>query len=167
MPPTEATPALPTGPFSGPGAFSERVRGAIACAAREGWPHMVWCDSDFEDWPLRERAVVEDLHAWANRGRKLVLLAQNYTAVERYHARFVAWRIRWDHIVECRVCRARGGSEYPSVLWGPSWFLRRLDLVRMRGVSSYEAQARVGLQEELEELRRQGSPGFPASRLGL
>ncbi|MBC7919147.1 MAG: hypothetical protein H7Y28_15195 [Rhodoferax sp.] len=158
---------LATGPFSGPAAFTGLVRAAIACAAREGWKQMTWCDANFEDWPLREKAVVEDLHAWAGSGRKLVLLAQNFDAMERYHARFVEWRIRWDHIVECRTCRPRAGTEFPSVLWGPHWFMHRLDMVRCRGVSSYEAQTRVGLQEELEEFRKQSTPGFPATRLGL
>jgi hypothetical protein len=158
---------LKTGTFSGPIEFANLVRSAIAAAARDGWKQMVWCDATFEDWPLRERAVVDDLNAWASSGRKLVLLAQRFDVVERHHARFVEWRVRWDHIVECRVCRPNGRSEYPSVLWSPHWFVRRLDMDRSRGVSSYEAQTRVTLQEELEEYRRQSSPGFPASRLGL
>lgn len=159
--------ALGTGQFSGPAEFTLLIRSAISYAAREGWKQMVWCDPSFEDWPLREKAVVEDLHAWAGTGRKLVLLAQSFVAIERYHARFVDWRVRWDHIVECRVCRPRAGTEFPSALWSPSWLLHRVDPVRCRGVSSYEAQARVSLQEELEELRKQGAPGFPATRLGL
>ena len=159
--------ALATGQFSGPAEFTAIVRSAIACAAREGWKQMVWSDPNFEDWPLRDKAVAGDLHAWASSGRKLILLAQNFDSIERYHARFVDWRIRWDHIVECRVCRPRAGTEFPSALWSPHWFMHRLDAVRCRGVSSYEAQARVMLQEELEEFRKQGTPGFPATRLGL
>lgn len=166
-PENDETPSLPTGPFSGPLEFAERIRAALDCAAREKWKQMVWCDSNYDDWPLREKAVTESLHAWAGQGRKLILLARSFDAIERNQPRFVDWRIRWDHLIECRVVRPRGGAETLSVLWGPHWFLQRIDPENSRGVSSYEAQTRVSLQEELDELRKQGSPGFPASRLGL
>lgn len=158
---------LPSGPFSGPTEFAQRIRDAIDCAAREGWSEMVWSDANFEDWPLRERAVVDALNAWSKRGRKLVMLSSNYDSIQRYQARFVGWRVRWDHIIECRLCKQVAVSDFPSVLWSPAWFVRRLDLVRSRGVSSFEAQPRVLLKQELDECKRQSSPGFSASVLGL
>jgi hypothetical protein len=45
--------------------------------------------------------------------------------------------------------------------------MRRLDLLRSGGVSSFEAQRRVMLREEMEEWIRQSAPGFPATVLGL
>ena len=166
-PEDDASQALPSGQFSGPLEFAERIRSALECAGREGWRQMVWCDDNYDDWPLREKAVTESLHAWAGSGRKLILMARSFSAIERNQPRFVDWRVRWDHIIECRVCRPRAGSEVLSVLWSPHWFMHRIDPERSRGVSSYETQTRVSLQEELEELRKQGSPGFPATRLGL
>lgn len=158
---------LHTGPFNGPVAFEQLVRDALACAVREGWSEMVWSDASFEDWPLRERVVVESLHAWAQPGRRLVLLAHGFESVQRYHARFVDWRIRWGHLVECRVCKHISVDEFPSVLWSPQWFMRKLDLARSTGVASREAQRRVLLKQELDECRKQGAPGFAASTLGL
>jgi hypothetical protein len=143
------------------------IRDALHTAARDGWSEMVWSDSNFEDWPLREKSVADSLNAWARGGRRLVMLATTYASVQRHQARFVDWRIRWGHIVECRVARPLGGKELPSALWGPPWFMRRLDLLRSGGVSSFEAQRRVMLREEMEEWIRQSAPGFPATVLGL
>ena len=73
-----AAPALPHGRFEGREAFRQRVRDALACAAREGWREIVLSDADFHDWPLGERAVIESLNDWARSGRKLVMLAKTY-----------------------------------------------------------------------------------------
>ena len=155
------------GPFSGPAEFTALVRSAIACAAREGWKQMVWCDTNFEDWPLREKAVVDDLHAWASSGRKLVLLAQSFDSVRALPRALCGLAYPLGPYRGVPRLPPPRGHRVPSVLWSPHWFMHRLDLVRHRGVSSYEAQTRVTLQEELEEFRRQGTPGFPATRLGL
>lgn len=155
------------GGFSGPVEFSELIRGALARAAQEGWQTMVWSDASFEEWPLGERAVVESLQAWAGSGRHLVMLAHSYTSVLRYQPRFVTWRKTWDHIIDCRVCKTIDSSEMPSALWSPHWGMRRLDLVRSTGVADLEPARRVLLKEELDECRRQSSPGFSATTLGL
>lgn len=164
---TDAPAPLPEGPFAGPAAFAQLLRDALACAAREGWREMVWCDADYLDWPLRERAVVEALNAWAGSGRHLLMLANRYDEVQRHHARFVQWRGTWGHLVDCRVCRHLDASELPSVLWSPHWVLHRLDTERCTGMVGREAQRRVLLREALEECRRQSSPGFPSTILGL
>lgn len=155
------------GPFSGPKAFAQAIRSALDRAAREDWPAMVWSDANFEDWPLSERAVSESLHAWAGSGRQLLLLARSYDSVIRYQPRFVSWRKTWDHIVECRVCKTMDASEMPSALWSPQWALQRLDMVRSTGVADLEPRRRMLLKEELDECRRQSSPGFSATTLGL
>lgn len=164
---TDAAAPLLEGPFSGPTEFAQVVRNALARAAQDGWLTMVWSDADFDDWPLREKAVVESLHAWSRQGGRLVLLARSYDTVQRNQHRFVQWRGLWDHLVECRVCRHLDASEFPSALWSPAWAMRRLDVTRSVGVAGTEPQRRVLLREELEECRRQSSPGFPATILGL
>jgi hypothetical protein len=143
------------------------VRNALLRADHEGWAEMVWSDASFEDWPLHEKAVVEALNQWARKGRKLTLLAHHFDAMRRLHPRFVAWRVRWDHLLECRVCKGVSATEFPSALWTPSWAIRRLDLVRCTGVASVEPRMRLLLREEIEERMRQSGPGFPASTLGL
>lgn len=155
------------GAFSGPIEFANVVRDALACAAREDWPAMVWSDPSFEDWPLGERAVIESLQAWAGKGRHLLMLAHRYDSVLRHKPRFIAWRKTWDHIIECRICKTLDASEMPSALWSPHWAMRRLDPVRCTGIADLEPQRRVHLKEELDECRRQSSPGFAATTLGL
>jgi hypothetical protein len=165
--PADGSQPLLQGAFTGPIAFAQLVRDAVACAAGQGWPEMVWSDPTFEDWPLRERVVVQSLQDWARGGRRLVLIARNYDAVRLFHPRFVNWRVQWDHIVECRVCKSVDASEFPSAILGPHWSMRRLDLVRNTGMAGYEPQCRVQLKEALDECRRQSGPGFPATILGL
>ena len=156
-----------TGAFSGPTEFAQIVRAALARAASEGWSSMVWSDPSFEDWPLGERVVTESLQAWSHSGRHLVLLAHRYDALIRYKPRFVSWRKTWDHLIECRLCKNLDATEVPSALWSPHWAMRRLDLVRSTGVADLEPARRVLLKEELDECRRQSSPGFSATTLGL
>lgn len=156
-----------TGRFAGREEFRQRVRDALACAARDGWPQLILSDATFEDWPLGESAVAESLRAWSRAGRQITVLAHRYDEVIRQHARFVNWRIQWSHIIECRRCTAVDAQGFPSAIWSPSWVMRRLDLERSTGVSGTEPDRRVLLREELEACLRQSSPGFPASTLGL
>jgi hypothetical protein len=166
-PPPPQPLALLQGAFSGPGQFAQIIRDALAVAAQEGWSEMVWSDPDFESWPLREKAVADSLNGWAQRGRKLVLLASRYDSVQRFQPRFVSWRGMWDHIVECRVCKGVDANEFPSALWSPHWVMQRLDPVRTTGFAGSEPRRRLLLRETLDELRKQSAPGFAASILGL
>lgn len=158
---------LPEGAFSGPVEFAQLVRDAIALAAAQGWREMVWSDASFEDWPLRERAVIDSLQAWAGRGRSLTLIAHRYDALPRLHPRFVTWRNQWDHIMDCRICRQVDASEFPCAIWSPVWSMRRLDLVRSTGTAGAEPQRRQRLKEALDECRRYSAVGFSATTLGL
>ena len=158
---------LIAGTFSGPSEFAQRIREFIAAAAVQKWPHMVWSDVDFEDWPLRERAVAEALNAWAGPGRRLTMIAKRYNQVTILHPRFVQWRGTWSHLVDCRVVKHLDDSEMPSALVGPEWFLHRRESTRSIGICGLEPRGRVELTELLDECNRQSSPGFPATTLGL
>lgn len=158
---------LLSGSFAGPQAFAQLLRDALACAAQEGWSEMVWSDPNYGEWPLREKAVIETLDAWAHAGRRLVMLANSFDTVQRYQPRFVTWRKTWGHVIDCRVSKGRDADDVPSALWCPSWAMRRLDPVRSTGVAGYEAQRRVLLKQELDECLRQSAPGFSATTLGL
>lgn len=161
------TGVLLDGTFSGSTEFAQLVRDAIVHAGRQGWSEMVWSDPNFEDWPLREKLVIESLTAWSHTGRRLVLLANGFDSVQRHQPRFVAWRKTWDHIVECRVIKGRDGDDLPSAIWSPQWAMRRMDMVHSKGVAGSAAQRRVLLKQELDECLRQSSVGFPATTLGL
>lgn len=163
----EAAQPLSEGRFDGREAFDAILRKALAAAAREGWKEIVFSDADFADWPLGERASIEALQAWSASGRRLVLLAQRFDILERGHARFVPWRRMWGHIIECRATGKAAGSEVPSAIWTPTWFVHRIDPERSRGVSGTDARARRALRESIDECWRIARPAFPASTLGL
>ena len=158
---------LPDGRFEGREAFQNLVRQALATAAHEGWPQLILCDASFEDWPLRERAVVDSLRAWSKTGRRITLLATRYDAVVRLHPRFVSWRSTWGHIVEARQCKGQDPLAFPSAIWSPHWVLRRLDLERCTGVTGAEPKRRVALRELLDEHLRNSAAGFASTTLGL
>ncbi len=158
---------LARGRFSGREAFEQLVRDAFTHAAREGWQELILSDATFEDWPLRERAVVDSLQAWSKTGRHMILLASRYDEVLRHHARFVAWRKTWGHIIDCRVCRVADSADFPSAIWSRTWSMHRLDRQRSIGTCGHDRERSVQLREVLDEKIRDSVPGFPASTLGL
>ncbi|WP_296446550.1 hypothetical protein [Rhodoferax sp. UBA5149] len=167
-----ASPNSPPGPlasgrFSGREAFEKLVRDALARAAHDGWQEIILSDATFEDWPLRERSVLESLHAWSAAGRHMTLLATRYDEVMRNHARFVSWRKTWGHIIDCRVCRVTDSADFPSAIWSRAWFMHRLDPQRSTGTCGYDRERSVQLRETLHEKLRHSAPGFPATTLGL
>ncbi len=165
--PLADVPALPSGRFEGRVAFQQLVRDALACAAREGWREIILSDASFADWPLGERAVAESLQAWSKTGRQVTLLAKRYDEVVRRHARFVAWRGTWSHIIEARACASADALELPSAIWSPGWVMHRLDPERCNGYSGAEPERRLALRESLSEWLGKSSPAFPATTLGL
>jgi len=167
-PPSDAiAPALLEGRFTGRSEFAQCIRQALGTAAAQGWREIVCCDPDFADWPLGERAVAAALNDWSRGGRKFTMLAGDYDAVSRRHARFVTWRRTWSHIIECRKSTARSADGLPSALWSPGWVLERRDIARSTGVAGTDAARRIFLKERLDELLARGTPAFPASVLGL
>lgn len=164
---SDAAPALPQGRLQGRSTFVQAVRDALQTAAREGWNELILADANFADWPLGERVVAEALQDWSRTGRRFVLLATDYSGMQRLHPRFVKWRQTWDHIIECRSCRGTDALAFPSVFWSPAWVMQRIDVERDVLVCDNAASRRVTLRQLLDECRRDSTPGFPASVLGL
>lgn len=159
--------ALPVGRLEGREVFRDLVRQALACAAQQGWSHLVLSDADFADWPLGERAVVQALQDWARQGRHIQFMARDFGPLRELHPRLVQWRISWAHIVQAHACSGGGGTELPSAIWSPGWTLERLDPLRCTLVASVDSLRRVALKERLDACWRMGSPSFPATTLGL
>ncbi|MBP6896365.1 MAG: hypothetical protein ACLGJD_25280 [Gammaproteobacteria bacterium] len=158
---------LSAGPFDGPTVFADRLREAFAAAADRAWPAL-WCaDARFADWPLGEAAVIQALQAWAGSARRLRLVMRDDRLLRERHPRFVAWRQRWDHIIECRICADRDAADLPSGLWTPGWTVERHDPVLSRGSSSGAQAAVESLRHRMDDAFARGRPGFPASILGL
>jgi hypothetical protein len=148
-------------------AFADLVRQVLASAPTHGWADWWWCDPDFVDWPLGEREVVQTLNQWARRGRRLHLLARDFHALRQAHARFVQWRITWDHLIDVRACPSVAMENFPSGILAPEWCLQRIDVARSVVLCSDDPQRRVLLRQELQAAWDQGTPAFPASTLGL
>lgn len=159
--------ALFQGRFVGPTEFAELIRHAFAAAAIQGWRQIIISDRNFEDWPLGERAVAQSLQDWSKSGRKLTMLAKNYSEVTRRHARFVTWRRTWAHIIDCRAATAVSDDDMPSGLWSPVWVCQKLDMARCTGMAGTEPARRVALKERFDECLKLSSPSFAASTLGL
>jgi peptidyl-tRNA hydrolase len=167
-PPSPPAPAaLLEGKFDGRTEFAQLVRDALATAAREGWRELLLCDASFEDWPLGERAVIDSLQAWSKTGRKFTIVAKRFDTVIAKHHRFVTWRGQWSHIIEARGVPSADATEFPSAIYSPHWVMRRLDVVRSKGVASSDAARRVMLREEINEWKAKRSPAFAATVLGL
>lgn len=158
---------LPSRRFESREDFQQLVRDALTCAAREGWREIILSDADFQDWPLAERAVAQALQDWSASGRSITLLARHYDEVVRRHARFVAWRRTWSHIVQARAVPSADPGDFPSAIWSPAWVLERRDRERCNGWCGSEPERRVQLRESLNEWLLKSSPSFPATTLGL
>ena len=159
--------ALPEGRLEGRQVFADLVRQAMVCAAREGWSHIVLSDSDFADWPLGERVVVDALQAWAGRGRHIQFMARDFGPLRQLHPRLVQWRGTWSHLVQAHAFTRLVGTELPSAIWSPGWTLERLDTLRCTLVASVDARRRLALKERLDTCWAMGSPSFAATTLGL
>lgn len=159
---------LPQGRLVGREVFRDLIRDGLAAAASEGWSCLMLSDAPFQDWPLGERAVLEMLNAWAQSGRTFTMLACQYDDVVRQHARFVQWRTRWSHIIDCRVCPDTDAASMPSVLWSPHWMLHRIDPGNSVMIADAHPASRAGMQENLSEwVRSKSTPGFASTVLGL
>ncbi len=163
----DPAPALPEGRLVGRLAFADALRAAASAAAHEAWSTIVLADDDFSDWPLGERAVIDGLNAWARQGRRMRLIARDFSALRQQHPRFVQWRTTWAHLVEAHVVSQASPDEVPSVIWTPTWTLERLDPVRSSMVAERSAERRIALSERLDDWWAKGRPGFAATTLGL
>ncbi len=166
--------AFPEGRFDGRTEFQDWIRQALHAAAVQGKREIILCDANFRDWPLGESEVVDLLSQWirvagANPlARKCVLMAANFDYLRREQPRFVQWRERWQHLLECRQLETRNPLEVPSVFWTNGWTLQRADVERSRGVASSDPQNGVVWREKLREWTTSRSRvGFPSTILGL
>ena len=148
--------------------FHEGLRAAFADAATEGCREIFLCDADFADWPLSEPAVIEQLTQWAKAHRKLTLVARHFDEFPRRHARWVAWRRTWSHIVECRANAELEAGKMPTLLLAPGLVtLRLVDPVRFRGTVSRAVADAVRAREAIDAVLQRSEEAFPVTSLGL
>ncbi|MBX3606849.1 MAG: hypothetical protein KF788_16335 [Piscinibacter sp.] len=149
-------------------AFHDALRAAFGEAAAKGCREIWIVDSDFADWPLNERAVVEHLTQWASAHRRLTVVARHFDEVVRRHARWVEWRRQWAHVVHCRTNNELEAGQMPTLLLAPGLTSVRLfDVVQYRGVATDEVRDALLWREEVDAVLQRSEEGFPATTLGL
>ena len=148
--------------------FHAALRHAFEQLASAGAREVWLCDEDFADWPLGERAIIELLTQWAASNRRLTLVARHFDEVVRRHARWVAWRRDWSHIVSCRTNTEFATGEFPTVLLGLGTVSVRLsDNVHHRGRLSHDKADELRCKEQIDAVLQRSEEAFPATTTGL
>jgi hypothetical protein len=148
--------------------FQNAVRGAFAEAALVGCREIWLIDDDFADWPLSERAVIDDLTHWVASHRSFTVVARSFDEIARQHTRWVTWRRQFSHVVHCRTNNDLEAGQMPSILLAPGLLSVRLhDRVGYRGVASREAADAVQWREAIDAVLQRSEEAFPATTLGL
>ena len=155
--------------FEGSTEFAQALRAAMAHASEHATRRICWCDEDFADWPLGEAEWLDQLTRWARTsGRELVMIARDYTVIERRHPRFAVWRRDWAHVIQCMVPDETRTAALPT-LWIDSddQALRVFDHEHLRGRSGFDRVDRQRAREDFDAILQRASPGFAAVTLGL
>ena len=148
--------------------FHDALRDAFAEIAAAGCREICISDSDFADWPLSDPAILASLTHWAQKHRKLTLLAQHFDEVARRHGRWVEWRRQWSHVVECRANTELEAAQVPTLLLAPGMVVVRLvDPIRYRGSVSHEASDMLQARELVDAVLQRSEETFPVTTLGL
>ena len=159
---------LPYRAIAGRAEFHDAVREAFGEMASAGCREAWLCDEDFADWPLNERAVVEQLSQWAYAHRKLVVIARHYDEVVRRHPRWVEWRRQWSHVVECRAFEDAERGQIPTLLLASELIAVRLvDPVHHRGSVSRDPGDLLRHRELIDAVSQRSVESFGATLLGL
>jgi hypothetical protein len=150
------------------GEFHDALKQALADIAAIGCREVFFSDADFTDWPLSDAAVIDSLTQWARSHRRLTLLAQQFDELARRHGRWVEWRRRWSHLVECRVNTELEASKVPTLLLAPSLVVVRLvDKLHYRGSVSHDPADLLQSRETLDAVLQRSEESFPVTTLGL
>ena len=154
--------------FTSRSEFHDALRAAFGAAADAGCREIWICDDDFADWPLSERAVVEQLTRWAQSHRSFTVIARSFETIAQRHTRWVEWRRTWSHVVHCRANDELEAGQMPSMLLAPgATSVRLVDPVHYRGSVSREAADAIVWREAIEAVLQRSQEAFPATTLGL
>ncbi len=130
---------------------------------------IVCVDSNFDEWPLNEAELHQELTVWLRKPqRQLVLLAAHFEHVPQRHPRFMTWRPAWAHAVSPLAAPAEWAATLPSVLLDDAGtVVQLLDPLLWRGRASTDARSAQAAREQVEVLLQRAETTFPAHTLGL
>ena len=155
--------------FEGSVELARALYGAMNHASEQSTRKLCWCDDDFATWPLGEADWLALLTRWARvSGRELVMIARDWSVVERRHPRFATWRRDWSHVIQCLVPDESRTAPLPT-LWIDSadQVLRVFDTEHWRGRAGFDRVDRQRAREDFDAILQRASPGFAAVTLGL
>jgi hypothetical protein len=165
----DAKPAAGGDAFEGAVEFAQALQRALAHAGEHATRRLCWCDEDFASWPLGDADWVDQLTRWARvSGRELVMIARDYSVIERRHPRFAVWRRDWAHVIQCLVPDETRTAALPT-LWIDSddQALRVFDREHLRGRAGFDRVDRQRAREDFDAISQRAGPGFSAVTLGL
>lgn len=155
--------------FEGSVEFAQALKEAMAHASERSTRRLCWCDEDFASWPIGEPDWVAQLTRWAKvTGREIVMIARDWSVIERRHPRFAAWRRDWSHIIQCLEPDETRTEPLPT-LWIDSddQALRVFDRDHLRGRIGFDRVDRQQAREDFDAISQRAGPGFSAVTLGL
>lgn len=158
---------LPVGRIDGLQAFQQMIRDVCAKGAERRWPQLIFCDPDFEVWPLAESLPMEGLQAWSQAGRSFTMLAHRFDWVQARQARLVTWRTMWSHIIYCGVIATTDCESVQTHVWTPEWAFSLQENDHLVGVASENPRFRAEVAEKLSRFKTRSRAGFPVNVLGL
>lgn len=149
--------------------FRRAVRAAVQAALARSTRTLLCVDRDFAAWPLDD---LELLEAWTGHlrrpGRRLILLAEHFEGMSRWHPRFSQWRADWSHAIEprCPELPPRGGLE-PLVLDDGPTVLEALSSDPPRGRAQQNAAVAAAARDRIDACLQRSVPCWSIRPLGL
>lgn len=149
--------------------FNAALLVALDDCARAELPQLWLCDPDFSAWPLGSIEVITALSRWIAPRRRLTLIAGDWEHLALHCPRWVAWRRRWSHAVQCLQVREEEAQQVPGLLYGPPVVALRLQSSRPRVIGRLmRGGDDLGpLGDLVDALTQRAHEGFPATTLGL
>ena len=171
----EGTPGNPpegggdTTAIDGREAFRTALIATLDHAAQQGVRRVWLCDPDFSAWPLGQPDCVDAFSRWVTGAERLTVIAASFSHVAVHCPRWVAWRRRWSHKVDCRQLREGESMVLPSMLHAPPLVsLRMLDLTRYTRGHLLRSEAGLAACGELiDAVLHRSEEGFPSTTIGL
>lgn len=141
---------------------------ALALAAERDVRELWLCDPDFSSWPMGLRSTIERLDAWIGPHRRLRVLACDFNWLSLECPRWVAWRRRWAHVVDCLAVSNEDAPHMRSLLLVPGHqVIQLVDAQRGRGRILRASEDLTGFGELVEDLLQRAEAAMPPTTLGL
>ncbi|WP_347486297.1 hypothetical protein ABFV80_001429 [Vandammella animalimorsus] len=154
--------------ISGIAQWQQTLEKFLRTAEQQACPRIICCSPDFSGWPLSSAPLLDALQDWLRPQRQLILIANQFDTLIRQQPRFVAWRTRWDTVVQGRKVARQFTRETPSfALAGrQSIWLSNPDF--FTGIYGNDPALALQVGEQAQEwLENRSSIGFASRTLGL